>query len=113
MFGVKTMATKFEIEKFNGRNFSLWKLKIRAILRKDNCLDAIDGRPADITDEKWKEMDDNAVANLHLAMADSVLSSIAEKKTAKEIWDTLIKLYEVKSLHNRIFLKRKIGRAHV
>ena len=58
MFGVKTMATKFEIEKFNGRNFSLWKLKIRAILRKDNCLDAIDGRPADITDEKWKKLQD-------------------------------------------------------
>nr|KYP42748.1 Retrovirus-related Pol polyprotein from transposon TNT 1-94 [Cajanus cajan] len=102
------MAAKFEIEKFNGNNFSLWKLKIRAILRKDNCLKAIEGRPSDITDEKWREMDDNAVANLHLAMADSVLSSIAEKTTAKEIWDTLVKLYEVKSLHTRIFLKRKL-----
>jgi len=58
-------------------------LKIRAILRKDNCVDAIDGRPTYITDEKWKEMDDN-------------------------IWDTLIKLYEVKSLHNIIFLKRTL-----
>ena len=102
------MAAKFEIEKFSGSNFSLWKLKMKAILRKDNCLPAIEGRPADITDEKWKEMDDNAVASLHLAMADSVLSSIAEKKTAKEIWDTLIQLYEVKSLHSRIFLKRRL-----
>ncbi|KAK7263633.1 hypothetical protein RJT34_31226 [Clitoria ternatea] len=66
------------------------------------------GRPAGITDEKWKEMDDNAVSTLHLAMTDSVLSSIVEKDTAKEIWDTLIKLYEVKSLHNRIFLKRRL-----
>ena len=102
------MAAKFEIEKFKGNNFSLWKFKIRAILRKDNCLDAIEGRPTDITDEKWKEMDANAIANLHLAMADSVLSSVVEKKTAKEIWDALVKLYEVKSLHNRIFLKRKL-----
>jgi len=39
------MATKFMIEKFNGSNFSLWKLKIRTVLRKENCLDAIDGRP--------------------------------------------------------------------
>jgi len=83
-------------------------LKIKTILRKDNCPDAIDGRPADITDEKWKEMDDNVIANLHLAMVDSVLSSIAEKKTSKEIWDTLIKFYEVKSLHNKIFLKRRL-----
>jgi len=90
------MATKFKIEKFNGSNFSLWKLKIRVVLRKNNCQDAIDGRPADITNQKWKEMDYNAVANLHVAMAASVLSSIAEKKSAKEIWDALIKLYEVK-----------------
>jgi len=46
---------------------------------------AIKGRPIGITYEKWKEMDDNAVANLHLALADSVLSSVVEKKTAKEI----------------------------
>jgi len=39
------MTTKFMIEKFNGSNFSLWKLKIRTVLRKENCLDAIDGRP--------------------------------------------------------------------
>ena len=43
-----------------------------AILRKDNCLEAIEIRPTDMTDEKWKETDDNVVANLHLAMADSV-----------------------------------------
>ncbi|KAF2294513.1 hypothetical protein GH714_012115 [Hevea brasiliensis] len=105
---VNTMAAKYEIEKFNGSNFSLWKLKIRAILRKDNCLAAIEDRPTGITDDRWKEMDDNAIANLHLAMADTVLSSVAEKKTAKEIWDTLTGLYEAKSLHNKIFLKRRL-----
>lgn len=39
-------------------------------------------------------MDNNVVANFHLALADSVLSSVAENKI-KEIWDVLIKLYEV------------------
>ena len=63
------MATKFEIEKFNGNKFSLWKLKIKAILRKDNCLLAIEGRPVGLADDKWKKMDDNAIANLHLALA--------------------------------------------
>ncbi|KAL4324482.1 hypothetical protein GQ457_11G027590 [Hibiscus cannabinus] len=53
-------------------------------------------------------MDENAIADLHLALADEVLSSIEEKKTAKEIWDHLTKLYEAKSLHNKIFLKRKL-----
>jgi hypothetical protein len=71
------MTVKFEIEKFNGSNFSLWKLKIKAILRKDNCLAAIEDRAEGISDDKWNEMDSNAVANLHLALADSVLSPVS------------------------------------
>ena len=102
------MAAKFEIEKFNGNNFSLWKLKMRAILRKDKCLAAIDERPAEVTDDKWDEIEGNATANLHLALADVVLSSIEEKKTAKEIWDHLARLYEARFLRNIIFLKRKL-----
>lgn len=103
------MVAKFEIEKFNGNNFSLWKLKMKAILRKDNCLSAINERSEDFKDDaKWKEMDENAMANFYLALADGVLSSIEEKKSAKEIWDTLTKLYEAKSLYNKIFLKRKL-----
>ena len=78
-------------------------------MRKDNCLEAMDKRQVEITyDNKWNEMDENAMANIHLALADNVLSSIEEKKTAKEIWDHLTKLYEAKSLHNKIFLKRKL-----
>ena len=58
---------------------------------------------------KWNEMDDNAFTNIHLALADEVLSTVVEKKkTVKEIWDTLTKLYESKSLHNKIFLKQRL-----
>ncbi|GJV70031.1 gag-pol polyprotein [Tanacetum coccineum] len=103
------MAAKFEIEKFNGNNFSLWKLKMKAILRKDKCLAAIGERPAEVTDDsKRDEMDGNAVANLHFALADGVLSSIEEKRSANDIWDHLARLYEARSLHNKFFLKRKL-----
>nr|GEW52879.1 Gag-Pol polyprotein [Tanacetum cinerariifolium] len=82
---------------------------MKAILRKDKCLAAITERPAEVTDDsKWDEMDGNAIANLHLALADGVLSSNEEKKTAKDIWDHLARLYEARSLHNKIFLKRKL-----
>ncbi|KAH9781907.1 retrovirus-related pol polyprotein from transposon TNT 1-94-like protein [Citrus sinensis] len=83
-------------------------MKMKAVLRKNNCLAAIGERPMEITDDKWNEIDGNAISDLHLALADGVLSSVAEKNTAKEIWDTLTKLYEAKSLHNKIFLKRKL-----
>jgi len=38
------MAAKYEIEKFNRSNFSLWKLKMKAVLRKEHCIVAIDVR---------------------------------------------------------------------
>ncbi|GJU51146.1 hypothetical protein Tco_1220701 [Tanacetum coccineum] len=48
---------------------------------------------AEVTDDsKWDEIDRNAIANLHLALVDGVLSSIEEKKTAKDIWDHLARL---------------------
>ena len=79
------MTEKFEIEKFNGNNFSLLKMKMQAVLQKDNCLLAIGEKLVGVTDEKWNDMDGNVVANIHLALADGVLSSIAEKRTTKEI----------------------------
>ena len=46
------MATKYEIEKFNGNNFSLWKMRIKVVLRKDNCLAVIGDRPDEIVDDE-------------------------------------------------------------
>jgi hypothetical protein len=106
---VNKMTAKHKIERFKGSNFSLWKIKIKTVLRKDNCLVVIGDKPAEITDNaKWNEMDGNAIANIHLALANEVLSSVAEKKTAKEIWNTLTNLYESKFLHNKIFLKQRL-----
>ena len=64
----------------------------------------------EITNDKWNEIDGNVIFNLHLALANAVLSSVVEKKTktTNEIWDTLTKLYKAKSLHNKIFLKRRL-----
>ena len=79
------MAVKYEIEKFNGNNFSLWKMKIKVVLRKNNCLKAIGEKPIELIDDKWNEIDGNTISDLYLALEDEVLSNVAEKKTAKEI----------------------------
>ena len=61
-------------------------MKTKVILRKDNYVAAISERPKEfINDNKWNEMDQNTVADLHLALADKILSSVEEKKTVKEI----------------------------
>lgn len=45
-------------------------MKIRVVFRKGS---AIEGRPLNIVDEMWKEIGDNVVVGVHLAMADLVL----------------------------------------
>ena len=79
------MAAKYEIEKFNGNHFLLWKMNMTVILRKNNCFAAIEERPMKIAYDKWNEIHGNAISDLHLALADEVLSSVAEKNIAKEI----------------------------
>ena len=78
------MAKKYEIEKFNGNNFSLWKMEMKDVLRKNNCLAPIEKRLMEITDDKWNEIEGNAIADQHLALADGVLSSVAKEKTTKK-----------------------------
>jgi len=82
---------------------------LKVVLRKEFCLVANEDRPTKITDNaKWNEMDDNDTANIYLALVDEVLSNVVEKKIAKEIRDTLTKLYESKSLHNKIYFKKRL-----
>nr|GEW28861.1 Gag-Pol polyprotein [Tanacetum cinerariifolium] len=46
---------------------------MKAILRMDKCLAAIVERPDEVTnDNKWDEMDGNAIANLYMALTDGV-----------------------------------------
>ena len=53
--------------------------EIKAIQRKENRLVAIEVRPNGETNNKWKEIDDNIVANLYLANVDLVLSGLCRK----------------------------------
>ena len=40
-------STKYEIEKFTGVNdFGLWRLKMKALLVQQGCLEALNGEPA-------------------------------------------------------------------
>nr|GEX23789.1 retrovirus-related Pol polyprotein from transposon TNT 1-94 [Tanacetum cinerariifolium] len=74
---------------------------MKAILRKDKCLAAIGERPAEVTDDsKWDEMDGNAVANLYLALADGVLSSLEEKKNYLVFDDVATAILEKENSRN-------------
>lgn len=77
---------KYEIHKLNINNFSLWKVNLNVILRKNNYLVAIGERARVMTNEtKWNEIENNAITDLYLAFADKMLCSVEEIKMVKEI----------------------------
>jgi hypothetical protein len=61
-------------------------------------------QPTTITDEEWDEIDARALSVIHMCLADDVLFNIVTEKTS--LWTKLEIMYIMKSLTNKIFLKR-------
>ncbi|WVZ25126.1 hypothetical protein V8G54_003670 [Vigna mungo] len=106
------MATKFDVEKFNGANdFGLWKIKMEAILIQQGCDEALKGesRMSDaMTQEEKKKMGDKARSAIILCLGDKVLREVTKEKTAAEIWAKLESLYMTRSLAHRLCLKQQL-----
>ena len=108
----KTQSSRFEIEKFNGKNnFEIWKVKMHDLLVQHGVAKALLGKskqPYNITDNEWAEMDERAISVIRLCLADDVLFNIVSETIAAGLWTKLEKLYMTKSLTNRILLKRQL-----
>ncbi|WVZ12209.1 hypothetical protein V8G54_016739 [Vigna mungo] len=108
----ETMATKFDVEKFNGANdFGLWKIKMEAILIQQGCDEALKGESRmrnAMTQEEKKKMGDKARSAIILCLGDKVLREVAKEKTAAEIWAKLESLYMTRSLAHRLCLKQQL-----
>ena len=106
----KTQSARFEIEKFNGRNnFEIWKVKMHDLLIQQGVEKALLGKskqPLTMTDDEWSDIDDRALSDIWLCLADDVLFNIMSEKTTTGLWTKLEKLYMTKSLTKRILLKR-------
>jgi hypothetical protein len=102
--------SKMEIEKFNGKRFELWKLKMEDLLvERDQWIVVDPGMaPTGTSADDWKKMDRKAKSTIRLCLSDSVLLNVSEEATAKYLWEKLGKLYQSKSLVNKLFLRKKL-----
>jgi hypothetical protein len=119
-------SSRIEIEKFNGKNFELWKLKMEDLLvDKEQWIVVDPGTqptgtkttgtqptsaqttstpPTGMSKEDREKLDRRARSTIRLCLADSVLLNVSGESTAKELWDKLGNLYQSKSLVNKLFL---------
>jgi hypothetical protein len=102
--------SKMEIEKFNGKRFELWKLKMEDLLVDKDQWIAVDPgtAPTGTSVDDWKKMDRKAKSTIRLCLSDSVLLNVSEEATTKDLWEKLGKLYQSKSLVNKLFLRKKL-----
>jgi hypothetical protein len=124
-------SSRIEIEKFNGKNFELWKLKMEDLLvDKEQWIVVDPGTqptgtlststqatgtqptstqttstpPTGMSKEDWEKLDRRERSTIRLCLADSVLLNVSGESTTKELWDKLGNLYQSKSLVNKLFL---------
>jgi hypothetical protein len=123
-------SSRIEIEKFNGKNFEIWKLKMEDLLvdkeqwivvdpgtqptrTPSTSTQATDTQPTitpptGMSKEYWEKLDRRARSTIRLCLADSVLLNVSGESIAKELWDKLGNLYQSKSLVNKLFLRKKL-----
>jgi len=101
------MATaKFEEEKFDGQNsFSLWRLKMRALLRQQGLAKIFYGEVPSIL---MKELDEKAHSAILLSFSDGILKDVTDEETAAGLWLKLEHQYMKKSLTNQLYLKQRL-----
>ncbi|CAM8893574.1 unnamed protein product [Rhodiola kirilowii] len=86
-------------------DFSMWKLKMKAILIKEKCYRAIeDTWVANTTDDVKKEIRDLAHSEIIMRLNDHVARQVMTITDPKALWEKLEEKYLSTSLPNRISL---------
>jgi len=99
---------KFRIEKFDGADFSWWKMQFEDLLvHKD--LDVVLGdKPEKMSDAEWASLDREAMSIIRLSLTKNVAFNILKEKTTKGIMEALFNMYEKPIAANKVFLIREL-----
>ena len=104
-------SVKVDIEKFDGNDFGIWQLKMRALLVQQGLLKTLKGvkaLPNSWTDEEKEDVMERALGAILLTLSNEVLREVGSIKSAPELWLKLESLYMTKSLAKRLYLKKSL-----
>ncbi|KAK8951459.1 hypothetical protein KSP39_PZI004612 [Platanthera zijinensis] len=107
----KSMTTKFEISKYDGKiDFGLWQKRIKAVLVQQGLHKTLLGKEKSGVkkDEEWEELDLKAINTIKLSLADVVMYNVVDADTTVDLWKKLEELYMSKSLSNKLYVKRQL-----
>jgi hypothetical protein len=99
---------KVRIEKFDGKDFSWWKMQVEDLLVEKDLDLALGDKPEEMKDADWETLDKKARAVIRLTLTKDVAFNILKETTAKGIMDALSNMYEKPSAANKVFLIREL-----
>ncbi len=108
------MATeiKNQLPIFNGKNYTLWKFKLKALLTASKLWDIITevGKPAEKADKfaTWQESADKVTSIIVTSVNNIECAKIVNARTPKEMIDIYDAQYINKSVQNKILLKKQL-----
>ncbi|VFQ71634.1 unnamed protein product [Cuscuta campestris] len=85
---------KFRIEKFDGTDFSWWKMQIEDLLVQKDLDVVLGDKPEKMSDADWASLDRKAMSVIRLSLTKNVAFNILKEKTAKGIMDALFNMYK-------------------
>jgi hypothetical protein len=95
--GAMSEHGRFRVEKFNGQNYQLWKMKMEDYLYQKDLFLPLNGvakKPVAMKDKEWEILERKALGTIRMSLAASVAFNISKEKTTKVLMDALAKLYE-------------------
>ena len=86
MLKIESSTTRFEVEKFNGKeNFSLCQKRVKALLVQQDLHKTLQGKsskPVGTSNEDWGEMDLKAANMIQLCLTNKVMYNVMDEETA-------------------------------
>ena len=84
-------TSRIEIEKFNGQNFELWKLKMEDLLVDREQWIAVDlgMKPTATSQEDWDKLERRARSTIRLCLSNSMLLNVFGEDSAVKLWEKL------------------------
>ncbi|MCO5572758.1 hypothetical protein L7F22_026517 [Adiantum nelumboides] len=99
----------FEIRRFDGTGFDLWKDRMQGILFLKDCDGALSAnKPEGMSNADWTKINRKAVTYIKMAVTDDILPAIKGLDTTMTVWDKLKASYENTTPVNQIHLMRKL-----
>ena len=100
---------KVKIEKFDGTNFSFWKMQIEDYLYQKKMYQPLFGnKPKGMKDEDWTLLDRQALRVICLTLSRNVAFNIGKETTTTSLMVALFSMYEKPSTSNKVHLMRRL-----